>query len=281
MRKTKGRKTRKNRRKKDFGKLRRLWLGRFLTGLKLTGLAVGPMVVSAVFVYGYSAVTRSDYFRAEHIEVSGNQRVSKARLLSQAGVDIGRNLLDLNLHLVRKQLLADPWISEARVARQIPATISIHVFEHEPLARIDLGRRFLINTEGRIFKEVQEGDPGDLPLVEGVAYGDIRLGEDELSPVMASVVSLLHICKTPGSAISYGEIEGVRVDQEMGITLSMSGGRQQIKLGVDDFETKLKQFRRLRPVLESSDTWRAFHMVDLNNPDRIVVRLGASARKGA
>lgn len=277
----KGRKTRKNRRKRDLGKLRRQWFGRLLTGLKLTAIVISLMAVSAVFMYGYAAVTRSEYFRAERIRVSGNQRVSEARVLSQAGVDIGKNLLAMNLRLVRKQLLAHPWIAEARVARQIPETITIQVTEHEPLACIDLGRRFLINTKGRIFKEVQKEDPTDLPLIEGVEYGDISLGEDELSPVMASVVALLDICREPASVIPYGEIEGLRMDKEMGITLLLNGGRHLIKLGFDGFKTKLKRFGRLRPVLEQNGRWRAFHIVDLNNPDRIVVRLGASARKGA
>ena len=277
----KGRKTRKNRRKRDMGKLRRQWFGRLLAGLKLTGIVISLMAVSAVFMYGYAAVTQSEYFRAERIRVNGNQRVSEARVLSQAGVDIGKNLLALNLRLVRKQLLAHPWIAEARVAREIPETITIQVTEHEPLARIDLGRRFLINTKGRIFKEVQKEDPTDLPLIEGVEYGDISLGGDELSPVMASVVALLDICREPASVIPYGEIERLRLDKEMGIALSLNGGRHLIKLGFDGFKTKLKRFERLRPVLEKNGKWRAYHIVDLNNPDRIVVRLGASARKGA
>lgn len=279
--KSKGHKTRKNRRKKDMKQLRRQWLGRFLTGVKLIGIAVGLMAISAVFMYGYAAVTRSEYFRAERIQISGNQRVSNETILSQAGVDIGNNLLALNLRLVRKQLLAHPWIADARVSREIPETITIQVAEHEPLAQVDLGRRFLINAEGRIFKEVQEEALEGLPVIKGVTYSDISLGEDELSPAMASVVDLLAICRSKSSVIHYDRIASLFLDKEMGITLSLKDGQQQIKLGFDGFETKLKRFERLRPILEGNRKWSAFHVVDLNNPDRIVVRLGASAPKGA
>ncbi len=279
--KSKGHKTRKNRRKKDVKQMRRQWLGRFLTGIKLIGIAVSLMAVSAMFMYGYAAVTRSEYFRAERIRVSGNQRVSEEQILSQAGVDIGNNLLALNLRLVRKQLLAHPWIADARVSREIPETITIQVTENEPLAQVDLGRRFLINTEGRIFKEVQGEDLEGLPVINGVAYNDISLGEDELTPVMASVVDLLAICRSKSAVIPYGRIASLQMDREMGITVSLKDGRQMIKLGFDGFEAKLKRFERLRPVLEGNQEWSAFQIVDLNNPDRIVVRLGASARKGA
>ena len=272
---------RKNRRKKDVGQLRRRWLVRLLTTLKLIGIVAGLIVASAAFMYGYAAVTRSDYFRAEKIRISGNQRVSNEIILSQAGIDIGDNLLALNLSLVRKRLLAHPWIADARVGREIPETISIQVSEHEPLAQIDLGRRFLINTKGRIFKEVQEDDPKGLPLVEGIEYGDISLGEDDLSPEMASVIDVLSICRTQASAIPYDEIEGLTLDKEMGITLALRKDQRTIKLGFDGFETKIERFKRLQPLLEGNGKYRAFQVVDLINPDRIVVRLGASARKGA
>lgn len=277
----KGRKTRKNRRKKDMGQLRRRWLERLLTGLKLTCIIAGLLAASAGFMYGYAAVTRSDYFRAEKIRISGNERVSDEQVLAQAGIDIGNNLLALNLSLVRKRLLAHPWVAEARVGREIPETIAIQLREHEPLAQIDLGRKFLINAKGRVFKEVQEQDPKELPLIEGIEYGDISLGEDELNPLMAAVVDMLNICRKEASVIPYGDIQGLRLDKEMGITLVLKSERRQIKLGFGDLETKFERFKRLRPFLETHEKWRAFQVVDLNNPDRVVVRLGASDQEGA
>ncbi|WP_054029865.1 cell division protein FtsQ/DivIB [Desulfatitalea tepidiphila] len=278
---SKNRKTRKNRRKKDLGQLRRRWMARTLTGVKLCGIIAGLLMASAGFMYVYAAVTCSDYFRTEKIRIGGNQRLSEEQVLAQAGIDIGNNLLALNLSLVRKRLIAHPWVADARVAREIPETITIRLVEHEALAQIDLGRRFLINTDGKIFKEVQDAEASGLPLIQGIEYGDISLGEDALNPPMAAVVDVLQSCRKPVSVIPYTEIQELRLDKEMGITIVLKDQERMIQLGFGDLDTKLERFKRLRPVLQGNGKWRSFQMVDLNNPDRVVVRLNASDAQGA
>ncbi len=273
------RKTRRNRFKKDSRNQRRRWLGYVMTGLKLSVLMVALLAVSALFMAGYAAVTRSDYFRTQTIKVTGLQHVSEREVLSQAGIHAGDNLLALNLQLVRKRLLAQPWIREARVAREIPGTLTIYVQEHEPLARVDLGRCFLLDVQGRIFKEADPSDPSDLPLVDGIAYGDISLGQDPLTPPLSAVVEALRISRAKQSAVAYADIERLHLDKEVGLTLTLKQNQVIIKLGFDDYQAKYERFRQLRSYLQRDGRWSDFQAVDLNDPDRVVVRLG-SPRQG-
>jgi cell division protein FtsQ len=224
-------------------------------------------------------VTRTDYFRADAIEVKGLSRLTKASVLAQAGIRKGDNLLALNLSLVRKRLLVHPWIAGAYVAREIPGTIRIEINEHRALAVLDLGRKFLIDTRGRIFKEYNPDDPRDLPLVTGMAYLDISLGDDALSPAMAAVVDVLRLSRSRHSAIAYEQIRQVHVDPELGVSLRAWEDRQLIKLGFANFEEKYGRIGKLLPYLKHSAQWRGFESIDANNPDRIVVRTGTSPEK--
>ena len=252
-----------------------------MVGLKLIALIAVLMGFSALFMVGYAAVTRTDYFRTEAIKVSGASRLTESAILTQAKIHKGDNLLAINLGLVRKRLLAHPWVATARVAREIPGTICIEITEHQALAVLDLGRKFLINTNGRVFKEYSPDDPRTLPLVTGIAYADMSLGEDALSPAMTAVVQVLQISQDQTSIIPFAQIQEVHVDPEMGVSLTVWQDQRRIKLGFAPFESKYQRIKQLLPYLRHSAKWQGFDTIDANNPDRIVVQMGSSLQKGA
>jgi cell division protein FtsQ len=272
---------RKNRFKKDQGKARQKIVGRLMVGLKLIALIAVLIGFSALFMVGYAAVTHTDYFRIEAIKVSGLSRLTEAAIVTQAKIRTGDNLLAVNLGLVRKRLLAHPWIATARVAREIPGTICIEITEHKALAVLDLGRKFLINTNGRVFKECSPGDPQNLPLVSGITYADMSLGDDALSPAMTAVVQVLQTSQAQNSAIPYAQIQEVTMDPGMGVALTAWQDQRRIKLGFAPFESKYQRIKQLLPYLRHSSTWQGFDAIDANNPDRIVVQLGSPLQKGA
>lgn len=265
---------RKNRYKKSVKQRRSVWTGRVVAGIKLVSLVTAVLAASALFMAGYAAVTQSDYFRAKTISVSGYSRLSQETVLSQAQLSSGDNLLAVNLQLVRKRLLAHPWIAAARVSREIPETIHIHIEEHACMAIVDLGRKFLLNRDGKIFKEFEPKDPRELPVVTGVAYSDLSLGGDARSQAMTQVLEVLRISRAKGSVIPYKEIRQVHWDPEMGICLTVWNNKQTIKLGVGQFEVKYSRLEQLLPRLKRNPNWRNFSVLDLNNPDRVVMRLG-------
>jgi cell division protein FtsQ len=264
---------RKNRYKKSVKKRRRVWKGGLAAGFKLMVLASAVLAASALFVAGYAAVTQSDYFRAKTISVSGCSRLSQQAVLSQAQLSPGDNLLAVNLQLVRKRLLAHPWIAAARVSREIPETIHINIEEHACMAVVDLGRKFLLNRSGKIFKEYEPEDPCKLPVVTGITYSDLSLGVDARSRAMTHVLDVLRISRAKGSTIPYKEIRQVHWDPEMGIHLIVWNKKRTLKLGIGSFEAKYSRLEQLLPRLKRNPNWRNFSILDLNNPDRIVMRL--------
>jgi cell division protein FtsQ len=272
-------KVRQNRLKKNLHERRRRWMAHLVVGLKLAALIGVLLGASALFMMGYAAMTHSDYFRAETIHIEGNQRLSEREILSQAGIRRGDNLLALNLRLVRERLLDHPWIASARVWRDIPETITIEIREQVPLARIDWKRQFLINSSGRIFKEAGPGDPQDLPLISGIDIGDISPASDRPDPLLRSVVRVLRLSQGPQSAIGFSDIERVRADPELGITLILKN-RRRVKLGVADYEAKFERFKQLCVQLERRQGHRDFQTVDLTFPDRVVVQLEARGSNG-
>ncbi|MBI5551570.1 MAG: FtsQ-type POTRA domain-containing protein [Desulfobacterales bacterium] len=263
---------RKNRFKSNRHRQPGSWKARLLACLTLTALMLAVLGMSALCMAGYDAVTHAKYFQAQTITVSGQQRLTEAQILRQAGIRLGDNLLALNLRVVRERLLDHPWILRAQVTREIPNALAIRIEEHVALACLDLGRKFFIDTEGRIFKEVAKSDAEDLPLVSGLAFGDIRIGEEPPGSALAAVVQVLRICRNDEGPIAYGDIEKVYLDKELGVSLILKSDQRLIKLGFDDYEAKFERFRQLRDYLARNENWGDFQTTDLNNPERIVVQ---------
>jgi cell division protein FtsQ len=265
-------KVRRNRFRKND---RRSWGRHLMLALKLGGLMSVLLAFSALFMMGYAAVTQSEYFRTQAIEVSGNVRLAREEILIQAQLRPGDNLLAVNLQHTRKRLLAHPWISAARVTREIPEKLRIEIQEHEALAVIDLGRRFVLNRQGRIFKEFEIEERLSLPLVSGIDYTDIALGDDNLSPALTALLAFLRVSHTNTDSLPFKAIERVVFDAEVGITAIERTTKREVRLGLSQYAVKYARLDQLYRHLDQSGQWDAVRAVDLNHPDRVVVRLEA------
>jgi cell division septal protein FtsQ len=270
------RKKRKNRYKKTKHEPMGLLRQRLSMGCKGLGGLAFLLVFSAMLVLAYAAITTCDYFGAETIEITGNSHMSRQDILSQADLRPQDNILALNLRIIRKRLISHPWISSARVARQIPHTITISVEEQRPLAVLELGGRLLVSDQGIIFKEYALGDPVDLPVITGIEYADLNVDHSPLSQPMQAAVQVLTLSRSHESALPYDDIAGLHVDRETGVVLTMKDKERLIKLGFGQFAEKNKKIGQLLKFLEDKPLWRDVYALDANNPDRIVVQQGSS-----
>ena len=116
----------------------------------VTAIAV-LLLISSAFIFSHDFLTQCDYFNAESLNVTGAHRISDRQVVKQAQISGGMNILSVNLETARERLLANPWIAEAEVSRELPDGIRIPITEHQPLAVLDLGRKYLINVKGEIF----------------------------------------------------------------------------------------------------------------------------------
>ncbi|MGB5984170.1 MAG: FtsQ-type POTRA domain-containing protein [Desulfobacterales bacterium] len=239
----------------------------------LLGLA-GMVLLSAmstVMIFTYDLFTQCDYFKARHLPVAGNQRLEAALVLKEAGLQPGTNILSVNLPMIRKRLLAHPWIAQAQVRRELPDTIVLTVSEHQPLAVIDLGKRFLVNQEGEIFKALQAEDPQTLPLVQGLNVADLALPEDRGDTIFDAVMTVLTLGSQPHSVLPNHQIQTIQVDREMGLSVEAFGQRRMIHIGFEDYPAKYQRLRQVINYINQASDFPDFRWIDLNNVDRIVV----------
>jgi len=236
--------------------------------------------LACIFIYDW--VTQSAYFRADTVEIAGCGRLDEHAVREITGIREGVNILSVNLSTARKRLVAEPWVADADIRRDLPSRMVIRVREHEPTAIIDFGgniggdygetagRRFLINESGAVFKACQDPDPPDMPVISGMNYRDWTAESGRGKRASAAVMSVLDLCGRPGAALPKEAVEKIVVDKDIGLTLHIRAPEKRITLGFGDYEKKFGRLEAVLARMEQAAPENDFSLVDLRNPNRIV-----------
>lgn len=276
------RKPKRNIRKGQKAKREFKFLGRIVLGFKLIVAAAAVVAVSGFFILVHDFLTQCDYFRISRLTVEGAQRLTKKEIVQQAGVGARDNILAVNLSLVRNRLMAHPWIAEAGVSREIPSGLNIRIKEHKALAVVDVGQKFLINHQGKIFKAWDASDPADIPVVNGLnvldlppVYGQADSSSQEMdrekTEPFKAVMQVLKLGSRQGSILPNRSISKIRVDRQIGLTIYAFDRVKTINLGYDDYDGKYHMLANLFSYLKRQPSVSDFDRIDLNNLDRVVV----------
>ena len=257
--------------KNSAAKKRNRIIKRLVFCIKTAGVVAALLLVSFVFIFSYDFLTQCDYFKAEKLVVTGTSRLSEKQVLEQAQIKKGINIISVNLSMARKRLLAHSWITEAEVSRDLPSGINIGIKEHKPLAVLDLGRKFLINTSGEIFKEMAVSDPDQLPIISGLEFSDINTRDKPRSMPFNAVMNVLELGQKSNSVLPCKLIKKIRVDREMGLTIYAFDRIKAIKIGYNDYPNKYDRLKNILVHLKKRRGFSHLESIDLNNLNRIVV----------
>jgi cell division protein FtsQ len=94
-------------------------------------------------------------FRVRHVRVTGTERMNQMTVYERALAQKDQPMPLLDLEALRAELLALPWVKDARVSRQLPDTLRIDIVErkeHAVLAKPD--HLVLIDAEGHALEPI-------------------------------------------------------------------------------------------------------------------------------
>jgi cell division protein FtsQ len=174
--------------------------------------------------------------------------------------------------------------------------LRISIREHQPAAILDLGRRFLIDDCGKIFKELDGSDPQQLPIIRGLSYSDLDLDTQPRPPALRSAeaiaatpfgkspthgsiykaaVNALLLVRRHAAALPNEQLGSIQVDREIGVTIHTVDRKQSIQMGFNDYARKLDVLELVLAFVRDTEAWHLeeIESIDLKNPDRVVVNL--------
>jgi cell division septal protein FtsQ len=218
----------------------------------------------------YVHLLSDSYFRVREVDVEGGRKIPKETLLSLAVMDGMPNLFSVKLKEVVKRFESHPWIEQVRVRKVFPHKIVIQIKERKPMAIIQLGELYYIDTRGEIFTPVGDRDEYNYPYVTGLTRRAFEKDPEEGKRLIAKALELLRFVNQ-GKAFPLGEISEIHIEKASGIHYFTRAEGLEVRMGWEDFEEKLKRL----PLIWSDLRKRGLSAdsIDCSDLTRMVVKI--------
>jgi len=158
--------------------------------LVLGGIAAA-LVLAAV---GSVLLYRSPVLAVRDVAVTGNSRVSSARILSLAAMPADATFLRLPAAEMAARIQADPWVASASVERVFPAKVTIAVRERVPVALVDLGKArgvWVVDATASFIATQTAANSVGLPIVRDVVANGSAISKKAPPPTMLNALKVL------------------------------------------------------------------------------------------
>jgi cell division protein FtsQ len=230
------------------------------------GLLFSVAVICLLFVYAYSCLLSTSVFKVKEVSVRGLKELTEKEILTLAAIPPQQNLLAINTEALVKRLSANPWVKNVYVGRELPDRLVLEVRERSPVAMVKRASDlYLMDNEGFAFKRVSRGDEVDLPLLAGI---DGK--EKEKSRIFLNTLNMLKTVSASGKFNYLGAISEVNVDDVFGLSVLTDTGLY-LKLGRDNYESKLKQLNVVMADMEMRGMRKGFIIVDICDIKKITI----------
>ncbi|HYZ89176.1 MAG TPA: FtsQ-type POTRA domain-containing protein [Myxococcales bacterium] len=221
-------------------------------GVALLRTAAAVLLSAALSVGAWEAFrwsTTTPFFALRDVKFTGLAHAAERDLLARSGLQIGANLMSLDLAAAARGIETHPWVASARLSRSFPGTVLAEIVEHRAAAQVQLGGLYLLDDEGRVFKRVEAGDAADVPLVTGVSREAWLRDKGAAQLRLYSALHLLEAWRAEG--LSAAALEEVRVEDDGGFTAFARepSGLQEVRLGSRDLPLQLQRLTQLRAAL--------------------------------
>ena len=223
--------------------------GKVLAGVILFGV-VGVVALAVAGVRYY--LLHDERFvvtTSSEIQISGNEHLTRAQILSVFGADLERNIFKVPLADRRADLERLPWVSHATVMRLLPNQLRIAVAERVPVAFVRQGTQIgLVDASGVLLDMPAEeaGDPAySFPVLTGLSAGDSATTRAARMEVYRKFMKELGV---GGEKVTQSLSEVDVSNPEDVKALIASGGMDLlVHFGDEDFLTRYKAFEEQLP----------------------------------
>lgn len=240
----------------------------------MTGILV---VVGASLLVAWALrkyLRSSPRFAVRVVHVEGNARRSTHQLSQRAGIVVGKNIFEIEESVAKADLEADPWISSATVTTDLPHSVYVKVVEREARALASIDRTlYLVDLNGEIFKELEEGDPHDLPVVTGIEPDAVARDRQAVTIRVRRALDLVSDLDKAGIAKRY-PIQEIHVHPDTSLTLTMGTDGLALAFGTPPYRNKIAKADRILGELRHRQVKPAMIFLDNDaHPERVVVRM--------
>ena len=183
----------------------------------------GLIGVASASIWLYGKAITSDFFTTTHIDIAGNNRLTRDMILQYGGISEGDNSLAVSISEVERNLKNTPWVKEVSVKRLLPDRFIIKIQERLPSFWIRKDNAiYYANERGEAIAPVESKNFLSLPTLT------ILPGAEDSIPCLAKIMEdikngALPIESDAISAINLGPVNGLEIfleDRDLKLTIA-------------------------------------------------------------
>ncbi|MEE4199891.1 cell division protein FtsQ/DivIB [Erythrobacter sp.] len=146
-----------------------IWLTLIIGAMVGLGFVIANLAGVPAMAQAQVAAMASDAgFEVKHVRVTGTNRMDERQVYARALAQRDRPMPLVELEALRAELRTLPWVKDARVSAQLPATLAIDIVEREPHAVLEKpDRLMLIDRDGAELAPIAREDAADYLRVSG------------------------------------------------------------------------------------------------------------------
>jgi cell division septal protein FtsQ len=213
-----------------------------------------------------SFVFDNAYFAVREIQVRGSDKVGGKEIVAMAGLRQGMNMWKVDPADIEKKIAKHPSVRHVLVRREFPGRVLIEIEERTPKAIVALGKLYYVDADGRVFKEVREGESVDFPLLTGFRAEDLSRPTAAGRKKIQDAVRLSELMAKDSHTLSE-----IRFDAPDRLIVYTTAYPVALQMGWGDWEDKLKRLDRVLTLWKGNEDRLA--SLDVSFGDQVVARL--------
>ena len=243
-------------------------------------LLILPLMGLLSLVWGIWEWRQSRAYAAQFelvaIEVNGLRLLTGEDVLAASGLEIGDNVLEVDLRAVANQLEAVPWVRRAVVVRKPPDRLVVELVERQRFAWVVLDQTYGIDDEGVLLPADRLANETltevDLPVISGItpAADSLYVGMElvDTAGVLDDVLTWWKQATDvdPEFCMGISQLEAL---SDEGIGLRLAGDGLEVRLPFDRVEERLRELKRMMPRIYREYPNPAY--IDLRYSGQLVV----------
>lgn len=224
------------------------------------GVLVAALLGMLIWLLLFSPVFRLE---SNAISVSGaNEWVSASTIHDIADKQSGKSLFLVSSNEVSKQLKAIPGVSEAKVSKHFPKSLSVDIKAQKPAAMLKSGDTLTaVDAQARVLNSVKNADVKGIPVIE-VKNVDVSLNNRSVKGALTILAALPESMRN--------QITKVTVETQDSVTTTLNDGEHVIVWG-DSSQLKLKM-AEVDKILNDPNVIGDYRQVDVSAPSRPILK---------
>lgn len=211
-------------------------------------------------------------FTLEKVVVYGADSVDSEEIIKLTNVRAGMPMFSLCMDSIRTRVLSHPHIEAARVSRTFPRALVIRVRERKPIALINYGDIYSVDSGGFIMKHPSRENEISLPILSGFTAKDsLLLNQQTTNRKLLKMLTVLNEIRRSNSAV-FPQISELVNTQGNKYILYTADSATRIYLGETDFAKKVRLLEAFWATLRDKKEWHDFEYIDLRYHKQVIVQ---------